>query len=592
MRGYHPISDYALIGDGHAAGLVASDGSIDWCCLPRLDDASCFGRLLDERRGGFCSVEPESPAGEPTRGYREDTLVLETIHAAADGRVRVLDLLPIDAGDPAQARRQVLRVIDGLSGATRIRIRIAPRFDYGEAAPWLRRVPGGGGWYAIAGDDALLIGCDAELEPEGDRDLTAIVELEAGERARLSMTHIRPEEIDRDDPRPPSAAEVDHLLEETVTYWREWASQARLPDVDRDGVLRSALILRALHNPRTGAVAAAATTSLPEAAVAGRTWDYRYAWVRDSAFAVRSLAELGFTDAADAVRRFVQRSAAGHADELRILYGVGGERRMPEQELDWMEGWRGLGPVRVGNSAAGQRQLDALGQFLDLTWRWHERGESPDDEVWAFIEDVVERAAREWDEPDSGIWEWRGNPRHFVHSKAMCWVALDRGIRLAEDTGRCAPLERWRAVRDDIHATVTALGVDREHGVFVQAFGVDDLDAAVLRLPSVGFVAWDDERMLQTVRAIRDRLGDDGLIRRYDTDDGLPGREGAFISCAFWLAECLARQGRGDEAREVFDRALETRNDVPQALTHFSHIEAALAVHERTASPDPVPSAG
>jgi GH15 family glucan-1,4-alpha-glucosidase len=348
-------------------------------------------------------------------------------------------------------------------------------------------------------------------------------------------------------------------------------------------------------NPRTGAIAAAATTSLPESGD-GRTWDYRYAWVRDAVFGVRSLAELGFDDAADAFRRFVQRSSAGHADELHIVYGLGGERRMPEIEVESLRGWRGIGPVRVGNSAGTQRQHDVLGQLLDLAWHWHERGHSPDDDLWTLICELVERAARDWRLPDRGLWEWRGGPRHFTHSKVMCWVALDRGVRLAQDIGRDAPVERRSAARDEVRAEIEARAYDSRRGVFTQAFGDLELDAALLRMVAAGFLDPTDERMVRTADAIAAQLGEDGLVRRYRVDDGQPGREGTFLPCAFWLAECLASQGRTTEARERFERALRTRNDVglfaeefdveageargnvPQALTHFSHILAALAI--------------
>jgi len=334
---------------------------------------------------------------------------------------------------------------------------------------------------------------------------------------------------------------------------------------------------------------------LPESG-AGRTWDYRYSWVRDSVFTVRSLAELGFPDEADACRRFIQRASAGHADELRIAYGIGGERRIPEHELESLRGWRGIGPVRVGNDAGAQRQHDVLGQVLDLAWHWHERGNTPDDDLWRFVSALVERAAREWRLPDRGLWEWRAEPRHFTHSKVMCWVALDRGIRLAQDVGRDAPVERWRAARAELRDEIEARGYDARQGVFTQCFDDLGLDAALLRLGIVGFLEPGDERMMRTADAIVAQLGERGLVRRYDADDGQPGREGAFLPCAFWLVQCLAEQGRVDEAREAFERALQTRNDLglfseeydvrageplgnmPQALTHLSHVLAAMAL--------------
>jgi GH15 family glucan-1,4-alpha-glucosidase len=533
--------------------------------------------------------------------------VLCTTWRTGAGRARVLDFLAVDRGAPDRARRQLIRIVEGLEGEVELEAHVAPRFDYGAATPWLYDAPDAA-HYAVAGDDALLVACEAGAERRGDHELVAGSTVTAGSRVRLEVRDVPPHALDRDDqPTPSPPAVLDTRLDETIAWWRDWSSGATLPSTDRDGVMRSALVLRALTNPLTGAIAAAATTSLPESRT-GRTWDYRYSWVRDSVFSVRSLAALGFEDGADAFRRFIQRSSAGHADELRIAYGVGGERRMPEFELESLRGWRGIGPVRVGNGAGAQRQHDVLGQLLDLTWHWHERGNAPDDELWRLASALVERAARQWRLPDRGLWEWRGAPRHFTHSKVMCWVALDRGIRLAKDLGRDAPLARWRAARDELRQEIEARGYDPRQGVFTQCFDDLALDAALLRLSAVGFLDADDERMARTADAIATILGEDGLVRRYETDDGQPGREGCFLPCAFWLVECLADQGRLDEAHERFERALQTRNDlglfseeydveageplgnVPQALTHFSHVLAAQALERQNA--DPSPTAG
>jgi len=325
-------------------------------------------------------------------------------------------------------------------------------------------------------------------------------------------------------------------------------------------------------------------------------WDYRYAWIRDSFFSVRSLAEVGFEDAADDFRRFIERSAAGSAESLQLMYGLGGERRLTEEKLDFLEGYRGARPVRVGNAAADQLQLDMYGELLELSWRWHRRGNSPDDDYWRFLFELVDAAAERWSEPDKGIWEMRGPPRHFVHSKVMCWATLDKGLRLAEECLRKAPERRWKQARDEIRRSIERRGYDRDRGVFVQAYDSSDLDAAVLRLPSVDFIAYDDERMVRTTDAVREELDFDGLLRRYTVDDGNGGEEGAFVACAFWLVECLARQGRDDEARAAYDRAIATANELglmaeeydpeshemlgnfPQALSHLSHLEATLAL--------------
>jgi GH15 family glucan-1,4-alpha-glucosidase len=505
----------------------------------------------------------------------------------------------VDRDDPVAERRQLVRVVEGLDGEVEFAADVVARFDYGEARPWLHDAADGT-HHVLAGDDALIVACEDRLQRAGPHELRARFTVAKGERVRLEVRHVPPETLHASDPpRPCTPRELDRRLEETIGWWRDWSQQARLPETDREGVLRSALVLKALTNPRTGAIAAAVTTSLPESGD-GRTWDYRYAWVRDAVFGVRALAELGFDDAADEFRSFVERSSAGHADELRIAYGVGGERRIPEIELESLRGWRGIGPVRVGNAAGVQRQHDVLGQLLDLAWARHERGSPPDDELWQFVRELVERAVREWRAPDRGLWEWRGGPRHFTHSKVMCWVAVDRGIQLAEALGDDAPLERWREARDELRAEIETRGYDPQQGVFTQTFGELALDAALLRMSAVGFIEAGDERMVRTADAIAAQLGEDGLVRRYDIDDDQPGREGAFLPCAFWLAQCLADQGRLGEARESFERALRTRNDVglfaeehdvdageargnvPQALTHLSHILAALAI-ERSA---------
>jgi GH15 family glucan-1,4-alpha-glucosidase len=593
------IGEYGLIADGHTAALVHRRGTIDWCCLKRLDAGSVFARLLDAERGGHFALAPSAPRAECERDYLDGTLVLSTTWQTADGSARVLDFLAVDADDPAVARRQLVRVVEGLSGEVEFEAHVAPRFDYGAATPWLVDAPDGT-HYASAGDDALVVSCGTPATRRGAHELGARFTVAAGKRVRLELRDVPPCALDADpSPRPSPPDVLDARLEETIAWWRAWSRHAALPKTDRDGIMRSATVLRALTNPRAGAVAAAATTSLPESRD-GRTWDYRYSWVRDSTFSVRSLAALGFEEAADAFRRFIQRSSAGHADELRIAYGVGGERRMPESEIRSLRGWRGIGPVRVGNGAAAQRQHDVLGQLLDLTWHWHERGNAPDDDLWQFVCALVERAAREWRLPDQGLWEWRGRPRHFTHSKVMCWVALDRGIRLADDLRRDAPLARWRATRDVLREEIETRCYDPRQGVFTQSLDGLALDAALLRLSAVGFLDARDQRMVRTADAIAADLGEDGLLRRYDTDDEQPGRESCFLPCAFWLVECLADQGRLAEAHERFERALRTRNDlglfseqydprageplgnVPQALTHFSHVLAAQAL-ERSA---------
>ncbi|MGI8857392.1 MAG: glycoside hydrolase family 15 protein [Thermomicrobiales bacterium] len=595
---YPPIHDYALIGDCHSAALVSRSGSIDWCCMSRFDAGSCFGRILDWERGGYCSIFPDDGAHTTFRQYIGDTLVLATTFSAGSGEAILYDCFTMTTGGKLEPRRQLLRIVEGVRGQVTFHLHVVTRFDYGVLKPWIRH-EGMRLYSAIGGNDALVIQSDAELALVGRHDLGATFSVRAGERVRTSIMYDDPASIDRDRPQPFRSAQLDERLNETINWWQGWSAQARFDGPDGPSVIRSAITLKALTNAPTGAIIAAPTTSLPEAPGGTRNWDYRYSWIRDSSFSVRSLADIGCEAEADGFRRFIQRAAAGGADNLQIMYGVGGERRLTELTLDYLEGYRGAKPVRVGNAASDQVQLDAYGELVDLAWHWHKRGSSPDDDYWRFLLDLVDTAAERWNERDHGLWESRGEPQHFVHSKVMCWAALDRGIRLAEECLRQAPIRRWKTVRKAIRTAIERDGYDKKRGIFVQAFGSAALDSALLLLPTVDFVAWDDPRMIRTVDAIRDELDDHGMLLRYrlsESDDGLTGKEGTFLACTFWLAECLARQGRGGEAREVFDRVASTSNDLglfaeefdsgnremlgnfPQGLTHLSHIAAAVAI--------------
>jgi len=605
-RSYPPIGDYALIGGCHSAALVSRDGSIDWCCLPRFDSGSAFGRLLDSEAGGRCSIAPAGDARdwESSRRYLDDTLVLETRFRGRDGETRLVDFFVASenttAGEGARAARQrrIVRVIEGIQGSVELEIRVAPRFDYGEVRPWMRR-HGHRLFSAIGGNDALVVWCDEELEENPEHELVAHTTVAAGDRTRLSLAYCRPELIDACGPDEPDPGALDRELDGTVRWWRDWSESLRLSTRDEPGARRSGIVLKALTYAPTGAIVAAPTTSLPEAIGAARNWDYRYAWVRDASFSARAFAELGAVREADAFRAFIMRSAAGHAEDLQVLYGVGGERRLPQQELNALEGYRGSRPVRVGNNAAYQSQLDAYGELVNLTWRWHGRGHSPSDDDWRFLVSLIEHATQSWRHPDRGIWEWPGDSDHFVHSKVLCWSALDRGIRLADECMRRAPTRRWKRARDELAEAIDRHGYDRKRGVYVQAFDRSELDAALLLLPTAEFIAWDDERMVRTVAAVQEELdAGDGLLYRYRRDDGLGPREGAFLCCSFWLVECLARGGDVRQAREVFDKALANSNDLglfseeidpesgellgnfPQGLTHLAHISAATALAE------------
>jgi GH15 family glucan-1,4-alpha-glucosidase len=596
---YPPISDYAFISDCHSMALVSRSGSIDWCCMPRVDAASIFGRLLDWETGGYCSIAPVDPAATSFQAYLEDTLVLETTFRTDGGEARLLDCFTMRTGGRTKPHLQLIRILEGVRGRVDFSIQLVPRFDYGEVKPWIRR-HSARVYSAIGGNDGILVSSDVALEANRDaHDLCAEASIRSEERLRMSISFVRPEDLEYDLPEVADAEELDHRLEETERWWRRWAKQITLQGSHRAAVVRSAIVLKGLTFAPTGAMAAAATTSLPETLGGERNWDYRYSWIRDSAMSVRSLNTIGAADEADAFRRFIQRSAAGSARDLQIMYGLGGERRLTEIRLDRLDGYAHSRPVRIGNAASQQLQLDAYGTLVDLSWRWHRRGHSPDDDYWRFVVELVDVAAERWEEPDCGIWEIRGRAQHFVHSKVMCWTALDRGIGLAVECLRKAPLARWRKVRKQIKEAVMERGVDQRRQVFVQRFGSSHLDAALLLLPMVGFVDFDDPMMIATTDAIVADLEEAGLILRYqvqNTDDGLKGVEGTFLPSTFWLAEVLARQNRIEEAHLFFDRASSAATELglfseefdpaserllgnfPQALTHLSHIAAAVAL--------------
>jgi GH15 family glucan-1,4-alpha-glucosidase len=591
---YPPIGDYALIGDCHSAALVSRSASVDWCCLPRFDGAALFGRLLDWHRGGHCEIEPLAESYHASREYLDDTLVLVTRFQEAGGEARLFDCFAMREGGSSEPYRQLLRIVEGVRGTVEMRLLIRARFDYGEVKPWVRH-HGPGVYSALGGNDAILVSSDADLAIADEHDLTAGFTVHAGQRIRLSIVYYRPEDLDPRPPDRPAVDELDQRLDDTIAWWSNWSRKLKLTGPYAPEARRSALVLRALVHAPTGAVVAAPTTSLPESIGHHRNWDYRYSWIRDSQFTVRSLTHLGCTAEADGFRRFVERSSAGSADTLQIMYGVGGERRLTEAELD-LEGYRESRPVRIGNAASRQLQLDVYGYLLDLAWRWHTRGHSPDDDYWRFLRSLVERAIDRWQEPDCGIWEMRGRAQHFVHSKVMCWATVDRGIRLAEECLRQAPTGRWEQARHDMRATIEAKGYDDERGIFVQAFGSTEVDAALLLLPAFDFIDYADERMIRTTDAVSAELDHGGLIRRYRSADGLGGTEGTFVACSFWLVECLVHQGRLAEARQVFERAVAASNDLglfaeefdpqsgmllgnfPQGLSHLSHVAAAVAL--------------
>jgi GH15 family glucan-1,4-alpha-glucosidase len=593
---YPPIADYALIGDCHSAALVSRQGSIDWCCLPRFDSDSCFGRLLDWGNGGYFQI---SPAGRfsSRREYLEKSLVLVTTFRTRSGEARLIDFFAMRSGGRQCPRREIVRIIEGVSGTLRFNVRLVPRLDFGEVKPWVRPCSRGG-YVAVGSNAGLTIFSDAPLRPGSDHDLEGVLEVQADTRFQIGMQFLPPEESERAHLAEREVPRLEEHYEETLRWWREWSQKVVHPDGHGVGVVRSAIVLKALCYAPTGAIIAAPTTSLPEQVGGERNWDYRFCWLRDSIFTVHALGNLGLQAEAAGMRRFIQRTASGNADELQVLYAVDGKRRVPELDLTKLDGWRGSRPVRIGNGAATQFQADMYGLVMELSWRWSERGEQPDENYWVFLTAIVEVAIARRHLPDRGIWEVRSRPLHFVQSKVMCWAAVDGGIALAERYSLPAPLERWREALDAMRKDIERRGYDRKRGIFVRSYGSKDVDAALLLLPAVDFIAWDDERMVRTTDAIRKELSHDGLVARYQEHDGLRGKEGVFVACTFWLAECLAHQRRRKEARDAFERACLCANDLglfaeeyqpkrremlgnfPQGLTHLAHVSAALALEE------------
>jgi GH15 family glucan-1,4-alpha-glucosidase len=597
---YPAIADYALIGDCHSAALVSRQGSIDWCCLPRFDSDSCFGRLLDWDKGGYFAIGPRGRCSV-RREYLEKSLVLVTTFRTAGGEARLIDFFAMRSGGRQRPRREIVRIIEGVRGTVRLDVRLVPRLDFGEVKPWIRRCAGS--FLAVGSDTGLAIFGDVPLQLGSDHDLEGTLEVRAESRYHVGVQFVPPEESEAVRFGERAVAQLDQHYEETLRWWRDWSAKLTSHNGRGVSVVRSAIVLKSLCYAPTGAIVAAPTTSLPEQAGGERNWDYRYCWLRDSIFTVHALSNLGLQAEASGVRRFIQRSAAGNADELQVLYAVDGKRRLPEIDLKTLDGWRGSRPVRIGNGAAEQFQADMYGLVMELSWRWSQRGEPPDDNYWGFLTAIVEAAIARRRLPDRGLWEVRSRPLHFVQSKVMCWAAVAGGIALAERYSLPAPVDRWREERDGMRKDIEKRGYDGKRGIFVRSYGSKDVDAALLLLPAVEFVAWDDERMIRTVDVIRKELSRDGLVLRYKAEDGLRGDEGVFVACTFWLAECLAHQRRRREAREAFERACRCANDLglfaeeyqpkagemlgnfPQGLTHLAHVSAALALDELKKQP-------
>lgn len=585
-----PIESYALIGDCETAALVALDGSIDWLCWPRFDSGACFAALLGTPEHGRWLLAPAAAGARVTRRYLDQTLVLETRFETNEGTVTVTDFMPVGETNASD----LIRIVRCVSGRVAMRTELILRFDYGAVVPWVTRTPSGE-LQAIAGPERVVL--KTSVPVHGER-LTTVGEftLDAGDSVEFVLTH-SPSHL----PAPPSVA-AERSLIETQAFWRAWAARCTYEGEWPEAVTRSLLTLKALTYAPTGGLVAAATTSLPEHIGGQRNWDYRFCWLRDSTLTLLALMDAGYHDEALAWRDWLLRAVAGHPSAIRIMYGVAGERRLPELELGWLPGYEGSLPVRIGNGAAAQVQHDVYGEMMDALYQARRNG-LPDTEhigtsdAWALQRSLVQHLEGIWREPDEGIWEVRGPRRHFTHSKVMAWVALDRTIRSAEEFGLEGPVARWRKVRDAIHADVCAQGYSRERGAFVQSYGSRHLDASLLLIPLVGFLPPTDERVRGTVAAIGKDLLVDGLVLRYhteETDDGLGTGEGAFLACSFWYADNLLLQGRRAEARDLFEHLLAIRNDVgllaeeydpvvkrqlgnfPQAFSHLALIGTAL----------------
>ncbi|MGY2065136.1 glycoside hydrolase family 15 protein [Blastococcus sp. SYSU DS0619] len=578
------IEDYALIGDLQTAALVGRDGSMDWLCLPRFDSPACFAALLDDDRAGRWLLAPSGAARCTRRRYRGDSLVLETTWETPDGTVDVVDLMPV-RGEAAD----VVRIVAGRSGRVRMQTALRPRFDYGQLRPWT--YTDGEDVVAVAGPDALWLRTPVSLEQRGG---TARAEFRvgAGERVPFVLSHgasYRP----RPRPLDPEAA-----LADAETFWADWIGRCDYTGRWGDAVRRSLITLKALTYAPTGGILAAATTSLPEKLGGVRNWDYRYTWLRDATFTLQALLGTGYVHEARAWRDWLLRAVAGDPTDLRIMYGLDGTRRLPEQELPWLAGYEGSAPVRIGNAAAGQFQLDVWGEVLDGLHLAREAGMPHSADAWSLQRELLDYLEGAWQEPDNGLWEVRTARRHFVHSKVMAWAGVDSAVRAVEQQGLDGPVDRWRALRSEIHADVCTKGYDAERGTFTQYYGSRGVDAALLLIPRFGFLGWDDPRVIGTVEAVRRELSEDGLLLRYrpeaeDTDDGLPGPEGAFLACSFWLVDALNGTGRRAEAERLLDRLVGLRNDVgllseeydtrlgrqlgnvPQAFSHVGLVNAA-----------------
>ncbi|MEU5976646.1 glycoside hydrolase family 15 protein [Streptomyces sp. NPDC047315] len=590
------IEDYALIGDLQTAALVGMDGSIDWLCLPRFDSAACFAALLGDKENGHWRLAPKGATRCTRRSYVDDSLVLESVWETRTGTVKVIDFMPQRDVTP-----DVVRIVEGVNGEVEMEAVLRLRFDHGSIVPWMRRSDGHR--VAVAGPDSVWLRSEPPVKTWGQQFSTvSSFAVAADERVAFVLSwhpshHQRPDLVDPHE-----------ALRCSLSDWAQWSDRCQVRGRYRDAVVRSLITLKALTYGPTGGIVAAPTTSLPEEIGGVRNWDYRFCWLRDSTLTLGALLTAGYQEEAAAWRDWLLRAVAGDPADLQIMYGLAGERRLPETELPWLAGYAGSAPVRTGNAAVDQLQLDVYGEVMDSLFLAAQEGIPSERHAWFLQLSLLGFLESKWREPDEGLWEVRGPRRHFVHSKVMAWVAADRAVRTLEaDPSLRGDVARWRTMRDEVHREVCEKGYDPRRGTFTQYYGSRELDAATLLIPRVGFLPPDDPRVVGTVAAVREELGSpDGLVRRYSTEgtavDGLPGSEGAFLACSFWLVDAERMTGRTEEARELFERLLALRNDVgllaeeydpvagrqlgnfPQAFSHIALVNTALAfAHEEQA---------
>jgi GH15 family glucan-1,4-alpha-glucosidase len=585
------IEDYALIGDCHSAALVGRDGSIDWLCWPRFDSPACFAALLGEPRHGRWKISPAEQILSTRRRYRGDTLILETEFETAAGAVTLVDFMPV------QGRQcDLVRLVIGRRGRVAMDLELILRFDYGASVPWVSRLPDGTGLRAVAGPDMTVLRTQVPLE---GKDLTTVAHFTVGEgeTAAFVLAH-GPSHL-----APPPGIDAMAALRDTEAFWKKWSDRCNVGGEWAEPVRRSLITLKALTYAPTGGIVAAPTTSLPERLGGVRNWDYRFCWLRDATLTLLALMNAGYYEEAESWSEWLLRAIAGLPEQVQIMYGIAGERRLPEWQIEWLPGYEGAAPVRVGNAAANQLQLDTYGEVMDVLYQGRKGGLGSSDAAWGLQSALLGHLAKIWRSMDEGIWEVRGPRRHFTHSKVMAWVAVDRAVKLVEQFGVKGPLGEWRELRQRIHDDVCRNGFNAARGCFVQSYGSQELDASLLLIPITGFLPSNDSRVEATVKAIEKELLVDGFVLRYRTResiDGLPPGEGVFLACSFWFADNLLLQGRPEEARALFERLLALRNDVgllaeeydpvskrflgnfPQAFSHVALINTAMNLGEKT----------